>query len=164
MKPTFTLTGLAMILGLSAAPGAADEIFITHDLDMERAEAVAAVRDYVEGKKDWLFLAELGLAGGAVTAMKICYLPLGPDIVEAGLHVMAMMPCGNMAFYETDNRATEMSLLDPGFMTKLSVASSLERAAETGRPAFQTLLSDTLGIERSSQRETDADRPDMLGQ
>lgn len=147
MKHALTLTGLATALGLATAPVAADEMFITHALDMERAVAVAAVRDHVETEDDWLFLAEFELAGGAVTALKICYLPLGPDIVEAGLHVMAMMPCGNMAFYENEDGATEMSLLDPEFMTELSDAPSLERAVESGRPAFQTLLSDTLGIE-----------------
>jgi hypothetical protein len=122
-------------------------MFLTHTLEMERAEAVAAIRDKVETEEDWLFLAEFGLAGGAVTALRICYLPLGPDILEAGLHVMAMMPCGNMAFYETDDGDTEMSMLDLGFMTELSGAPSLEAAVETGKPAFAALLSDTLGID-----------------
>lgn len=147
MKQAITLTGLATVLCLETSPGAADVMFITHELDMKRADAVAAVRDHVEAEEDWLFLAEFDLAGGAVTGLKVCFLPLGQDIVDAGLHVMAMMPCGNMAFYETENGATEMSLLDLGFMTELSEAPSLERAVETGRPAFQTLLSDTLRIE-----------------
>ncbi|WP_372611600.1 DUF302 domain-containing protein [Aquicoccus sp.] len=146
MKHTITLTSLATAVALAAGTAAANEMFLTHALDMERAEAVAAVRDHVEAEEDWLFLAEFGLAGGAVTALKVCYLPLGPDIVEAGLHVMAMMPCGNMAFYETEDGGTEMSLLDPRFMTELSDAPSLEAAVETGKPAFEALLADTLNI------------------
>ncbi len=141
-----TLTGLATALGLAAGAAAADEMFITHDLDMDRADAVAAVRDRVEAEEDWLFLAEFGLAGGAVTALKVCYLPLGPDIVEAGLHVMAMMPCGNMAFYEIEDGSTQMSMLDLSFMTELSNAPSLESAAETGTPAFEQLVADTLDV------------------
>lgn len=142
-----TLTGLAATLGIAAGSAAADEIFITHDLDMARAEAVAAVRDRVESEEDWLFLAEFGLAGGAVTALKVCYLPLGPDIVEAGLHVMAMMPCGHMAFYETEDGNTQMSMLDLRFMTELSNAPSLESAVEAGTPAFEELVTDTLDMQ-----------------
>ncbi|WP_051203144.1 DUF302 domain-containing protein [Sediminimonas qiaohouensis] len=114
MRRPITLTGLATAVALAGSAIAADEMFIIHSLEMERGEAVAAIREHVEAKEDWLFLAEFGLAGGAVTALKVCYLPLGPDIVEAGLHVMAMMPCGNMAFYETDDGGTEMSMLDLG--------------------------------------------------
>lgn len=147
MKHPTTLIGFAAALTIASGAATADEMFLTHTLDMERAEAVAAIRDHVETGEDWLFLAEFGLAGGAVTALKICYLPLGPDIVEAGLHVMAMMPCGNMAFYETEGGGTEISMLDLAFMTELSDASSLETAVETGRPAFAALLSDTLGVE-----------------
>ncbi|MFP4327194.1 MAG: DUF302 domain-containing protein [Paracoccaceae bacterium] len=147
MKQPMTLTGLATALTLAGGAAMADEMFLTHKLDMDRAEAVAAIREHVEAEKDWLFLAEFGLAGGKVTALKVCYLPLGPDIVEAGLEVMAMMPCGNMAFYETEDGGTEMSMLDLGFMTELSDAPSLETAVDTGRPAFAALLRDTLGID-----------------
>ncbi|KPQ05610.1 MAG: protein of unknown function DUF302 [Rhodobacteraceae bacterium HLUCCA12] len=147
MKHPIMLTGLAAALALATSAASADEMFITHQLDMDRAEAVAAIRDHVAAEEDWLFLAEFGLADGAVMALKVCYLPLGPDIVEAGLHVMAMMPCGNMAFYETDDGGTEMSMLDLAFMSELSDAPSLERAVDTGRPAFAALLSDTLGVE-----------------
>lgn len=146
MKRASMLTGLTTSIGLAAGTVSANEMFITHELDMERTEAVAAIRDRVEAEEDWLFLAEFGLAGGAVTALKICYLPLGGDIVAAGLHVMAMMPCGNLAFYETDDGSTEMSMLDLRFMTELSDAPSLETAVETGRPAFEALLSDTMDV------------------
>ena len=73
MKQAITLTGFATIFSLAASPGAADEMFITHELDMERSEAVAAVRDHVEAEEDWLFLAEFGLAGGAVTVVLRCF-------------------------------------------------------------------------------------------
>ncbi|SMH51184.1 DUF302 domain-containing protein [Maritimibacter sp. HL-12] len=141
------MLGPATALVLSAGAVGADEMFVTHELNMGRAEAVAALRTHVEAEEDWLFLAEFGLAGDKVTALKICYLPLGPDVVEAGLHVMAMMPCGNFAFYEAEDGRPEMSMLDPGFMTVLSDAPSLQTAVEKGRPAFETLLSDALGID-----------------
>ncbi len=147
MKRICTLAGAAALLGLTAGTVSADEMFEVHEIEMDRAAAVAAVRDKIETEEDWLFLAEFGLAGGKVTALKVCYLPLGPDIVAAGLHVMAMMPCGNLAFYESDDGDTRVSMLDLGFMTKLSDAPSLENAVETGKPAFAALLSESLGIE-----------------
>ena len=146
MKRTCIPTGLAAALIVTTGTAAAEEMFITHTLGMDRPEAVAALRDRVEAEEDWLFLAEFGLAGGAVTALKICYLPLGEDIVAAGWHVMAMMPCGNMAFYETEDGATELSMLDLRFMTELSDAPSLAAAVDSGTPAFRALLSETLGV------------------
>lgn len=146
MTRPFTLAAAAAV-GLSAGAAKADDMFIVHSVDMERAAAVAAVREKAEADADWLFLAEFGLAGGSVTALKICYLPIGPDIIAAGMHVMAMMPCGHMAFYEGDDGGTRLSMLDLGFMTALSDAPSLEAAVEAGSPAFAALLAETLGVD-----------------
>lgn len=85
-----TLIAAIAILGLmmtgavtsaTAAPTTGDEdtMFIIHDLTQTPEEAAANVRRHVEEHEDWLFLAEFGLMGGAVTAMKICYLPIAQD-------------------------------------------------------------------------------------
>lgn len=142
--PTRQITSgaAAAMLGLAfaAVPASASEdTFIIRDVAAPPDEAAAAIRAHVEADEDWLFLAEFGLAGGAVTALKICYLPLGPDIVAAGMHVMAMMPCGNMALYEEDGQ-TRLSMLDLGFMTTLYPDENLASAVESGRPAFAAML------------------------
>lgn len=139
----------ASAFALSAAPATAQQtggMIIVHTLDQSREDAVAAVRDYTESHDDWVHLAEFDLAGGAATAVKVCYLPLGSDIVAAGLQVMAMMPCGHLAFYEKDGE-TRLSRLDLDFMTTLNPDENLARAVEAGGPAFATMLEETLGID-----------------
>jgi thiosulfate/3-mercaptopyruvate sulfurtransferase len=120
--------------------------FLIYQLNQPAATAAQLVREYTESQDDWLFLAEIGLLGGDVTALKICYPAIGSDIVAAGLHTMAMMPCGHLAFYEDDGVPT-LSMLDLGFMTELYPDPNLERAVQTARPAFHRMLADTLGIE-----------------
>ncbi len=122
------------------------EHFVIHELDYTPEEAAAMVRSHVEAEDDWLFLAEFGLAGGSVTALKICYPAIGPDVVAAGMHTMAMMPCGHLAFYEEDGQST-LSMLDMSFMTTLYPHPRLEDAAATARPAFAAMLSEVLGVD-----------------
>lgn len=133
----------ALALSAGQAVGQEGDLFVVRDLTQSPDEAVAAIRDYAEARDEWLYMAEFGLAGGKVTAVKICYAPLGPDIVAAGLHVMAMMPCGHLAFYEEDGQS-RMSRLDLGFMTELNPDPNLEEAVKKGKPAFAELLEATL--------------------
>lgn len=133
----------ALLIGAGAATAQEKDLLVVRDLSQSPDEAVAAVRDYAEDHDDWLYMAEFGLAGGLVTAVKICYAPLGPDIVAAGLHVMAMMPCGHLAFYEEDGQS-RMSMLDLDFLTVLHPDPNLEEAVRNGKPAFDELLDATL--------------------
>lgn len=139
-----TAAALCALLAAGAA-GAAEpgEHFILHSLDTGIEEAAATIRAITEADDDWLFLAEFGLMGGEVIAQKICYVPIAGDIIAAGLHVMAMMPCGHLAYYVEDGQAT-LARLDLAFMTTLDPAPSLERAAEAGGLAFETLIADAL--------------------
>ena len=148
MTPSRTacLAAAAMLLtGQAAAEGPGD-LFIIHELDQPPGEAAAQVRSHTENEEDWLFLAEFGLAGGQVIALKICYPAIGPDIVAAGMHTFAMMPCGHLAFYEEDGRSM-LSMLDMDFMTTLDPHPRLQDAAARARPAFVRMLSDVLGVE-----------------
>jgi len=138
-----TTAGLLLTGAATAGPG---EYFIIHTLDQPPEAAAAQVRFHTETEDDWLFLAEFGLAGGSVTALKICYPEIGPDVVAAGMHTMAMMPCGHLAFYEEDGQST-LSMLDMSFMTTLNPHPRLEDAVATARPAFANMLSEVLGVE-----------------
>ncbi len=136
------MTGLAPA---TASPTTTDEdsMFIIHDLTQGPEKTAANVRRYVEEHEDWLFLAEFGLMGGAVTAMKICYLPIGQDIGAAGMQVTAMMPCGHLAFYEEDGQS-RLSRLSLEFMTTLHPDPNLERAVLKGEPALTDMLEEVL--------------------
>ena len=140
---TATTAGLLLAGSATAGPG---EHFIIHNLDQAPEAAAAQVRLHTESEDDWLVLAEFGLAGGSVTALKICYPAIGPDVVAAGMHTMAMMPCGHLAFYEEDGQST-LSMLDMSFMTTLYPHPRLEDAVDTARPAFADMLSEVLGVE-----------------
>lgn len=138
---------LSAALAICAAPALTQETgdyFIVRDLSTGPGEAAASIRQYVEADEDWLFLAEFPLKGGEVQAMKICYLPIGADVFAAGLHVAAMMPCGNLAFYEEDGQA-RLAMLDLDYLTALSPDPNVARAAETAAPAFEEMLSTALG-------------------
>ncbi|WP_019593520.1 DUF302 domain-containing protein [Thioalkalivibrio sp. ALM2T] len=139
-------TTAAMALALTAPLAAAepDDHFVIHDSEQTREELASVIREFAENEEDWIFLAEFALAGGDITALKVCYLPLGPDILDAGLHVGAMMPCGHIGLYE-ENGGTKLSMLHPKFMTTLQPHPSLERAVENAEPAFETLLDHVLG-------------------
>jgi hypothetical protein len=130
-------------LTLLAGQALAQDNFIIRELNKPADDAAADVRAYVDEQDDWLFLAQFGLKGGEVLALKICYLPLGEHIFAAGMHVAAMMPCGHLAFYEEDGRQM-MSMLDLGFMTTLNPDPNLERAVEIGAPAFEAMLNEVL--------------------
>ena len=142
---TAILTTAALLLAAPATVAEPGDLFIIHPLDQPPEVAAAMVRDHTEAADDWLFLAEFTLAGGRVTALKICYPAIGPDVVAAGMHTFAMMPCGHLAFYEEDGQSM-LSMLDMDFMTTLHPHPRLEDAAATARPAFAAMLSDVLGV------------------
>jgi hypothetical protein len=143
-KRIFLSALVAMAPALSGtAVAEPDDHFIVRDSEQTREELVDTIREFVETDDDWIFLAEFGLAGGAITALKVCYLPIGPDIVDAGLHVGAMLPCGHIGLYEEEG-TTRLSMLHPKFMTTLQPHPSLERAVERAEPAFETLLETVL--------------------
>jgi hypothetical protein len=139
----FVLTAALVVSGAPALGQGTGDYFIVRDLSTGPEEAVAAIRQYVEADEDWLYLADFPLKGGEVQAMKICYLPIGADVFAAGLHVGAMMPCGNLAFYEEDGQA-RLAMLDLDYLTALSPDPNVARAAETAAPAFEEMLATAL--------------------
>ncbi|QKT03361.1 DUF302 domain-containing protein [Ectothiorhodospiraceae bacterium 2226] len=147
MKKLVTcLSFTVLLLGFAQHSVAeSDELFIVHEVAGSPAELAARIQQYATAQEDWIFLAEFPLKGGELTAVKICYLPIGEDIFAAGLHVGAMMPCGHIAVYEEDG-TTRMSMLHPRFMTVLHPDPNLARAVERAEPAFEAML-DELGIQ-----------------
>jgi len=147
MKTTGNVvTAAAAVLLAGTAAAEVPEHFIVHKLDQSPEEAAALVREHTENAEEWLFLSEFGLAGGRVTALKICYPAIAPDIFAAGMHTMAMMPCGHLAFYDEDGQST-LAMLDPSFMTALDPHPALKNAVATVRPAFAEMLYEVLGVE-----------------
>jgi len=145
IRPLILSATVAMALA-GTATAEAPEYFIIHHLDQAPEDAAAMVRQHVETDDAWSFTAESRMMGGAVIGLKICYNDIRRDVAAAGLHSLAMMPCGNLAFYEEDGQST-LSMLDMSYMTTLYPHPSLEIAVEKARPAYAAMLSEVLDIE-----------------
>lgn len=142
IKSTIQASLIACVLclvpvGVSAAEP--NDHFILRDTTSGLDEVLKRIERFATEEEDWVFLSSFGLKGGEVTAVKICYLPIGADIFAAGMHVAAMMPCGHMALYENGGR-THMTLLHPKFMTTLNPDPNLDRAVAKATPAFERML------------------------
>lgn len=134
------------VLGLVLASGQArggepNDNFWVKSSRKSPEELVAAIKSYAEGRQ-WLYMATFKLKGGEVTAVKVCYPPIGKDIFAAGMHVAAMMPCGHIAVY--NEGGTKLAMLDPKFMTVLYPDPNLERAARTVTPLFKAMLDEVV--------------------
>lgn len=127
-----------LLLAAEAPAGEPPGMFWVRHADKSPEQVVAAIRGHVETNK-WLYLADFKLKGGEVTAVKICYPPIGKDVFAAGLHVAAMMPCGHIAVYVEQGRTT-ISMLDPKFMTMLVPNENMENAVRTVTPLFSAML------------------------
>lgn len=140
----FSIATFAAILMLAFIPAAAsagepNDMFWVRSTQKSPEQVVAAIKGYVEAKK-WLYLADFKLKGGQVTAVKICYPPIGKDIFAAGMHVAAIMPCGHIAVY--DEGGTKISMLHPNYMTALFPDKNLEKAAREVTPLFEAMLAE----------------------
>lgn len=134
----------AFLALLSTAPGASagepNDMFWVRATEKSPEQVVAAIKDYVQANK-WLYLSDFKIKGGEVTAVKFCYPPIGKDIFAAGMHVAAMMPCGNIAVY-VEGGTTRISMLHPKFMTAIYPDKNLDNAAKTVSPLFEKMLGD----------------------
>jgi hypothetical protein len=138
-----TMLGLALFACalIPAKAGEPNDLFWVRSTQKSPQQIVAAIKEYVEARK-WLYLADFKIKGGQVTAVKICYPPIGNDIFAAGMHVAAMMPCGHIAVYEEGG--TKIAMLHPKFMTALYPDRNLDKAAREVTPLFEAMLADVI--------------------
>lgn len=61
------------------------------------------------------------------------------DVVAAGMEYSAMLPCGNLSLYMKGG-ATQISLLDPGFMNILHPDPNLKKLGDETRSLFEAML------------------------
>lgn len=148
-RPVNTITNalsVAALAGLAHAPAATSQVsehFIIHELDQTPQEAATLIRDFVAMSEDWSLNGEFEMMGGAAVGMKICY------VAQAGLDNMALMPCGNIAFYEDgdDGDQSYLSMVDVDYMTTLSPHPALEEGVALARPAYAAPFAEVLGAE-----------------
>jgi SAM-dependent methyltransferase len=72
-------------------------------------------------------------------------------VAAAGLHNLAMTPCGNIAFHVEDGQSV-LTMLDVGYMTTLSPHPALEEGVALARPAYAAMFTEVLGVEQGACR------------
>ncbi|WP_292294062.1 hypothetical protein [Marivita sp.] len=149
MKTFLKTLSVAALAGLASAPVATAEVsehFIIHALEQTPQEAATLIRDFVAMNDDWSLNGEFEMMGGAAVGMKICFNAMRGYVAAAGLHNLAMMPCGNIALYE-ENGQSFLSMLDVGYLTTLSPNPELEEGVALARPAYAEMFTEVLGVE-----------------
>jgi hypothetical protein len=149
MNTIMKTLSIAALAGLAYAPVATAEVsehFIIHELEQTPQEAATLVRDFIAMSDDWSLNGEFEMMGGAAVGMKICFNEMRRYVAAAGLHNMAMMPCGNIAFYEEDDQSF-LTMLDVGYMTALSPHPALEEGVALARPAYAAMFTEVLGVD-----------------
>jgi hypothetical protein len=149
MNTITKILSVAVLAGLAHAPDASAEVsehFIIHELEQTPQEAATLIRDFIAMSDEWSLNGEFEMMGGAAVGMKICFNAMRRYVAAAGLHNMAMMPCGNIAFYE-DGDQSYLSMVDVGYMTTLSPHPALEEGVALARPAYAAMFTEVLGTQ-----------------
>ena len=130
----------ATLLALTALAQAQNpnDIFIVRTTSKTPDAIVAAIKSHSEEKK-WEYLGESKVKKGEVTLVKICIPAVGQLIWPVGLHLSAMLPCGNVGIYQKGT-ATEISVLHPRYMHALYPHPSTERASAVAQPLLIEML------------------------
>lgn len=141
---TFAATACAAVALAAASPDARAEgpgpnaNFILKTTAKTPDAVVFDIKSYALERK-WLYLAEFKLKNGEVTVVKLCVPAASKDIWAAGLHVSALLPCGQIGVYQ-EGGATRVSMLDPRFMSLLNPDPNLKKAGEDLYPVLTTML------------------------
>lgn len=123
----------------SAAPG---DLFIVSSSDKDPDALVESLKSYADTAK-WQFLGASKVKKGEVTLVKICIPEVGQQLWQLGLHVGAMLPCGNLSVYRKDGK-TEVALLHPRYMELLYPDPVTKQAAATAEPLLMEMVEQAL--------------------
>jgi hypothetical protein len=134
------LCGIA--LTFSAQPVLADDskdAFIIRSTSKTPDEVAAAVKAYGE-KMKWQNIEPTKVKKDEVTLIKTCIPAVGGKLWPIGLHVAAMLPCGNLAAYKGKDGKTEVSMLKMSYMAKLIADPRIDEAVKVGQPLLDAMI------------------------
>lgn len=129
---------LGSIVAPTAHSAAPDKMFLVRSTAKAPEAVVEAVKAYAEGKK-WQYLGADKVKQGQVTLVKLCIPEVGQQIWPVGLHLSAMLPCGNLGVYQKGG-AKEISLLHPRYMPTLYPDPAIEKASAIAEPLLLEML------------------------
>ena len=119
---------------VSSARANSDAMFVLRATSKSPDETVNAIRAYAEAR-GWNYLGADKVKQGEVTLVKLCIPEVGQMLWSVGLHLSAMLPCGNIGVYRKQD-VTEVSLLNPRYMERILPDPVVRKASATA----ETLL------------------------
>lgn len=123
---------------VSTASAGTRDLILVRSTDKSPDAVVEAIRAYA-GSRNWPYLGDDKVKQGQVTLVKICIPEVGRQLWPVGLHLSAMLPCGNLGVYRQDGK-TGISLLHPRYMQILYPDPAVEKAAATAAPLLIEML------------------------
>jgi len=141
------LNRTALLLMCSVACGTAlaaepSSMFITRTTDKSPEVIADAIKTYAEAKK-WQYLGASKVKNGEVTLVKVCIPEIGKLVWPQGLHLSALLPCGNLGIYRKGDK-TEVSMLHARYMHALVPTPEMEKASATAEPLLEDMLNAAL--------------------
>ena len=131
---------LSAVATVSSAqvPKPGPEMVLIKSTNKAPEEVVEAIKAYTEAKK-WLYMGANKAKQGEVTMVKICIPQVGQILWPVGLHLSALLPCGNFGIYERAGQ-TQISMLHPYYMQLLYPHPEVERATAVSAPQLIEML------------------------
>jgi hypothetical protein len=124
------------LASVAQAPG--PDMILVRPTTKTPDQVVDAIKAYAEGKK-WLYMGANKAKGGEVTMVKVCLPEVGKLLWPVGLHLTALLPCGNLGVYQNKGQ-TEISMLHPRYMQVLYPNAEVEKAVAVATPLLTGML------------------------
>ena len=144
MKSTIsTLLACASLLAIPSAafaegPAPGPGMVLVKPTAKTPDQVVDAIKAYAEEKK-WMFMGANKAKKGEVTMVKVCIPAVGQVLWPVGLHLSALLPCGNVGVYQSKGQ-TEISMLHPSYMQILYPHPQVEKAVGLATPLLTDML------------------------
>lgn len=133
-----TLAAIPLPAAAQDAPKPGPGMVLTRSTDKSPEAVVEAVKTYAEANK-WLYMGASKAKKGEVTMVKVCLPEVGQMLWQVGLHVSALLPCGNLGVYLKQGK-TEVAMLHPAYMAALYPDARVEEASTLATPLLIKML------------------------
>lgn len=126
------------LTSLAQSPAPGPDMILTTATMKTPDQVVDAVKSYSEAKK-WMYMGANKAKQGEVTMVKVCIPQVGQLLWPIGLHLSALLPCGNIGVYQNKGQ-TEISMLHPRYMQVLYPHAEVEKAVNVATPLLTEML------------------------
>ena len=133
-----TTLGLVVATAWAQVPTPGPEMVLIRPTAKTSDAVVEAIKAYSEAKK-WIYMGVNKAKQGEITMVKVCIPQIGQIMWSVGLHLSALLPCGNFGVYQLSGQ-TQISMLHPRYMQVLYPHPEVERAAATATPLLIDML------------------------